>query len=142
MLQSENSIIAINGKDPYPLISAETQRPLLIFDFEGKFLYLNPFAFKLLDCTTKDIRYRFFTDFVYSSDVSKVLSAIRAMLRLGGRPLILRHRLCRGESSFVQVRVDGRILHNAGKPYAVQFILSTLNQIEQSESFSESKFQW
>lgn len=142
MIQSESLIKVHNGNGIYPLITTETKYPALIFDFEGKFLYINSLGQKLLGYTTKDIKYRFITDFVYSTDISKVLYAIRAMLRLGGRPLILRYLLCDSEGTLVPVRAEGRILYNAKKPYAVQFIITSLTPIEQNETLVEFKLQW
>jgi PAS domain S-box-containing protein len=142
MIQPGSLIIALNGRETYPLITTETKYPLLIFDFEGKFLNINSLGQKLLGYTSKDIKYRFITDFVYSTDISKVLYGIRAMLRLGGRPLILRYLLRDSEGTLVPVRAEGRILYNAKKPYAVQFIITTLTQIGLNETLSQYKLQW
>jgi PAS domain S-box-containing protein len=141
MLQQDSLIRTFSSKVIFPLITTESKIPVLIFDFEGKFLYINSSGLKLIGNSSLDIKYRFITDFVNSSDIAKVLSAIRAMLKLGGRPLILRYLLCCGDGALVPVRAEGRTLYNAKKPYAVQFIITSLTPIELNETLIEFKLQ-
>jgi diguanylate cyclase (GGDEF)-like protein/PAS domain S-box-containing protein len=114
-----------------------------VHDFEGRFLDANDAALRLLGYSREEIAGLAFADLLDSSQLQVAIATTSELITTGRQRKPVTYRLKRKDGSFIEMETTAAVVHNNGRPAAIQGVARDISERRQAENAlreSEAKY--
>ena len=106
---------------------------VFIHDFDGNFLDANDTLLNFLGYSKEEFNELNITSFLDGDELQKALKAIKSIKEKGTYPFPIEHMIRTKSGEFIWLDLEGAVIYENGKPYAIQVIARDISDQKKAE---------